>query len=167
MKLSAFDYDRHSKVTEIGTTSLYLKEIKHLNTSPEGLIMTNFLAQKKQVLVYLHCICSMWFIMMLCIFSGIWRTHVRDELFTHGAKIVFQHYESHKSQIWGNCAQLRQLWWIEALSTFPEKLFRNFACYLFQFHTCASFNWVQAEKWSRKRRRRPVLEPKNRLSTKP
>ncbi|TRY73108.1 hypothetical protein TCAL_15707 [Tigriopus californicus] len=48
MKLSAFDHDRHSKVTEIGTTSLYLKEIKHLNTSAEGLIMTNFLAQKKQ-----------------------------------------------------------------------------------------------------------------------
>ena len=49
LKVSAFDHDRHSKTSEIGSLSVLLKDVKHLATAEDPIVMTNFLAQKKQV----------------------------------------------------------------------------------------------------------------------
>ena len=47
LKLVAFDFDRHSKTSEIGSTSIPLKDIKNLS-SGENITLTNYLAQKRQ-----------------------------------------------------------------------------------------------------------------------
>lgn len=50
LKISALDYDRHTKTSELGSTTLALKDVKHL--SEEKVTITNFLTQKKQVRSY-------------------------------------------------------------------------------------------------------------------
>ena len=42
------DYDRHTKTSEIGSTSIPLKEIKNLQATDEKITLTHLLAQKKQ-----------------------------------------------------------------------------------------------------------------------
>ncbi len=50
LKFAVFDYDRHTKTAEIGSTSVVLKDIKNLATADEKITITNFLTHKKQVL---------------------------------------------------------------------------------------------------------------------
>ena len=49
--MSAHDVDRHTKTSEVGSTSLLLKDVRPaLASATEPVRITNFLALKKQVL---------------------------------------------------------------------------------------------------------------------
>lgn len=50
MKFSVLDMDRHSKISEIGSCSLLLKDVKHLAAEPSQKIdMSSFLTLKRPV----------------------------------------------------------------------------------------------------------------------